>query len=73
MNASNCFQSHSLFFPICSTSPPGGNQVDGLPPASSWVSHDLIFLENKRALAYSLGKLAVISTFQEFSERRPVY
>ena len=23
------------FFTICSTSPPGGNQVDGLPPASS--------------------------------------
>ena len=35
MNASNCVQSRSVFFPICSTSPPGGNQVDGLPPASS--------------------------------------
>ena len=23
------------FFLICSTSPPGGNQVDGLPPAAS--------------------------------------
>ena len=23
------------FFFICSTSPPGGNQVDGLPPAAS--------------------------------------
>ena len=25
----------SLSFLICSTSPPGGNQVDGLPPAAS--------------------------------------
>ena len=24
------------FFTICSTSPPGGNQVDGLPPAASF-------------------------------------
>ena len=25
---------------ICSTSPPGGNQVDGLPPASSLKKND---------------------------------
>ena len=28
---------------ISSTSPPGGNQVDGLPPASSWMSVILDF------------------------------
>ena len=27
---------HFLFLVICSTSPPGGNQVDGLPPAASF-------------------------------------
>ena len=26
----------------CSTSPPGGNQVDGLPPASSFKNWDIL-------------------------------
>ena len=33
-----CFSFYKLFFLICSTSPPGGNQVDGLPPAASLIS-----------------------------------
>ena len=32
---------------ICSTSPPGGNQVDGLPPASSWPGASKIMKINK--------------------------
>ena len=27
---------------VCSTSHPGGNQVDGLPPASSWQMTDVL-------------------------------
>ena len=38
---------------ISSTSPPGGNQVDGLPPASSanfWTWRELCSAENKDIL-----------------------
>ena len=31
-----------VFFTICSTSPPGGNQVDGLPPAASFQLNDIL-------------------------------
>ena len=31
--------------PVSSTSPPGGNQVDGLPPASSSFNHEKVVFE----------------------------
>ena len=38
-----------FFFIICSTSPPGGNQVDGLPPAAS-VLQTTVFIMPMRCL-----------------------
>ena len=38
-----------VFAGLCSTSPPGGNQVDGLPPASTLLSgpvHDILVVED---------------------------
>ena len=38
-----CHKRHNLRC-LCSTSPSGGNQVDGLPPASSGAKHSLCSL-----------------------------